>query len=63
MDDRRAFDYVVKEIHKQVQEQVTFLAANRADSIEEYRRICGVIRGLNLAEGIISDLVQRLERE
>ena len=63
MEDRRALDYVVKEINKMIQEQVAFVAANRADNIEEYRKVCGVIRGLNLAESIITDLVQRMERE
>ena len=40
-----------------------FLAADRATSYEEYKKVCGVIRGLNLADSIINDLVQRMERE
>lgn len=63
MDDNKVLSYVVNEISKLRQEQVAFLAANRADTFDEYRKICGVIRGLNLAENIITDLVQRLERE
>lgn len=63
MDGNKLLSYVLSEIEKMRQEQVAFVAANRADNIEEYRKICGVIRGLNLAESIITDLVQRLERE
>lgn len=63
MDERKLLAYVVSEIEKMRQEQVAFVAANRADNIEEYRKVCGVIRGLSLAENIITDLVQRLERE
>ena len=62
-DVTRALAHVQKEIEKMVQEQTAFLAASRADTYDEYKKICGVIRGLNLADSIINDLVQRLERE
>jgi hypothetical protein len=59
--DTRALAHVQKEIDKLRQEQVAFLAASRADTYDEYKKICGVIRGLSLADSIINDLVQRLE--
>ena len=59
----RALAHVQQEIEKLRQEQVAFLAASRADTYDEYKKICGVIRGLNLADNIINDLVQRLEKE
>lgn len=59
--DTRALAHVQKEIDKLRQEQIVFLAASRADSFDEYKKICGVIRGLSLADSIINDLVQRLE--
>ena len=62
-DSIRALAHVQKEIEKMVQEQTAFLAASRADTFDEYKKVCGVIRGLNLADSIINDLVQRLERE
>ena len=62
MEDHKLVHYIVSEIQKMQQEQAAFLAAGRADNIEEYRKVCGVIRGLALAENIINDLVQRLER-
>jgi hypothetical protein len=45
------------------QEQAAFLSASRAETYDEYKKICGVIRGLNLADQIINDLVQRMEKE
>ena len=62
-DATRVLALVQKEIEKMVQEQTAFLAASRADTYDEYKKICGVIRGLSLADSIINDLVQRLERE
>ena len=62
-DATRVLALVQKEIEKMVQEQTAFLAASRADTYDEYKKVCGVIRGLNLADSIINDLVQRMERE
>ena len=59
----RALAHVQKELEKLAQEQTAFLAASRADSFDEYKKICGVIRGLSLADNVINDLVQRLERD
>ena len=62
-DSIRVLALVQQEIEKLRQEQIAFVAASRADTYDEYKKICGVIRGLNLADSIINDLVQRLERE
>lgn len=59
----RVLSLVQQEIEKLRQEQVAYIAASRADTYDEYKKICGVIRGLNLADSVINDLVQRLERE
>ena len=56
----RAFAHVQQEIEKYRQEQVAFLAASRADTYDEYKKVCGVIRGLNYADHVINDLVQRM---
>ena len=62
-DSIRVLALVQQEIEKLRQEQIAFVAASRADTYDEYKKVCGVIRGLNLADNIINDLVQRLERE
>ena len=62
-DSIRVLSLVQQEIDKLRQEQIGFVAASRADTFDEYKKVCGVIRGLSLADNIINDLVQRLERE
>jgi hypothetical protein len=62
-DSIHALAHVQKEIEKLRQEQVAYVAASRADTFEEYKKVCGVIRGLNLADSIINDLVQRMNDE
>jgi hypothetical protein len=62
LNDYKLLAHVAKEIDKLKEEQAFHLANGRAADIEEYRSICGVIRGLNLAENIINDLVQKLEK-
>ena len=61
MNDYKALALVVKEIDKMRQEQIMYLAASRADSFDEYKKICGVIRGLSLAEDLINNLVHKME--
>ncbi len=58
-----ALAHVQKEIEKLSQEQTAFLAASRADSYDEYKKVCGVIRGLYLADSIINVLVQRITKD
>jgi hypothetical protein len=62
-DTIRALAHVQQKIEELRQEQVAFVAASRADTYDEYKKICGVIRGLNLADSVINDLVQRMEKE
>jgi hypothetical protein len=62
-DEIRVLALVQKEIEKLRQEQVAYVAASRADTFDEYKKVCGVIRGLNLADNIINDLVQRMNDE
>lgn len=58
-----ALSHVQKEIDKYRQEQVAFLASSRADSYDEYKKVCGVIRGLSYADNLINDLVQRMNND
>ncbi len=62
MNDYKLLAHVAKEIEKFRQEREAYVAAGRADNIEEYRSVCGVIRGLNLADNIINELVQKMEK-
>jgi hypothetical protein len=62
LNDYKLLAHVAKEIEKLREEQAFHVANGRAADIEEYRNVCGVIRGLNLAENVINDLVQRMEK-
>ena len=62
MNDYKLLAHIAKEINKLKEEQAFHLANGRAADIEEYRSICGVIRGLSLAENVINDLVQKMEK-
>lgn len=62
MNDLKVLAYVAKEIDKLRDDNIAFLGAGRAINFDEYRNVCGIIRGLSLAESIINDLVQRLEK-
>ena len=55
-----ALAHVQQEIEKYRQEQIAFVAASRADTYDEYKKVCGVIRGLNYADNVINDLVRRM---
>ena len=63
MNDYKLLALIQKELAKLRDEQIAFIAASRADTYDEYKKICGVIRGLGLADSIINDLVQRMEKE
>lgn len=62
MNDLKVLAHVAKEIDKLRSDNIAFLGAGRAINYDEYRNVCGIIRGLSLAEAIINDLVQRLEQ-
>ena len=62
MNDYKLLAHVAKEIEKLREEQAFHVASGRAADIEEYRTVCGVIRGLSLAETVINDLVQKMEK-
>lgn len=62
MNDYTLVSMSLKEIGKLKQEREAYVAAGRCESLEEYRRVCGVVQGLNYAENIIQDLVQKMEK-
>ena len=40
-----------------------FINSGRATDFSDYQHVCGVILGLNHADNMIKDLVQRMENE
>ena len=62
MSNYKELAHVAKEIDRLRNDNAAFVAAGRAINFDEYRHVCGIIRGLNFAENIINDLVQRMEQ-
>jgi len=60
MNDK-VFNHLISEYDKLRNDQIIFLANGGAKTFDEYRHVCGVIRGLTHAESIVKDLVQRME--
>lgn len=56
-----AFDVLISEIDEKVQQLQEFLAQGRAESYEEYKKVCGEIKGLLTARGSALDLKHRME--
>ena len=56
-----AFEVLVQELDEKVQQLQDFLAQGRAESYEEYKKVCGEIKGLLTARGSALDLKQRME--
>lgn len=56
-----ALEHVAKEIDKLRGDQISHLAQGGAKTFDEYRHVCGVIRGLTHAETLVKDLVQKME--
>ena len=55
-------DVLVEQTDDKVMQLKDFLAEGKAENFEEYKRICGEIKGLLTARGYALDLKQRLEQ-
>lgn len=56
-------DYLKSKIGEERSNVVSFLSQGTLKDIEEYRRLCGVIQGLDAATVLISDLEKRMETD
>ena len=62
MDPRKITDYLITEIRSEMEGHQAFVLSGRPKDHVEYQHVCGVIRGLDSAESLVRDLVQRLEQ-
>jgi len=62
LNEHNLLVFVTREISKLKQEREAYMAAGRCDNIEDYRRVCGIVHGLNYAENIIQELMQKMEK-
>ena len=61
MNDNKVLVHLLREIEKLKENNNTHLSGGGAKTFDEYRHVCGIIRGLSHAETLIQDLVQRME--
>jgi len=56
-----AFDVLVKDVNEKITQLADYISSGNATSYEEYKRLCGEIRGLTIARGYALDLKTRME--
>ena len=57
-----AFDILVEQTDDKVTQLKDYLAEGKAENFEDYKRICGEIKGLLIVRGYALDLKQRMEQ-
>lgn len=57
------FDALLKKIEEERQPHITTLLNGNISDFAEYKRVCGVLRGLSLADEMIRDLAQRMKQD
>ena len=58
-----ALDYLKSKLEDERSNIVSFLSQGTLKDIEEYRRLCGIIQGLDAAKVLISGLEKRMETD
>jgi hypothetical protein len=56
-----ALEVIVQQTDDKIAQLKDYLAEGKAESFEDYKRICGEIRGLLIARGYTLDLRKNLE--
>jgi hypothetical protein len=59
--DSESLRYVVSKYEEEQEKLSAFLADGNAKSYEQYREMCGQIRGLQVAAGMLKDLAKSTE--
>lgn len=55
------FEILIKQADEKIEQLKDYLAEGRAESFEEYKKLCGEVRGLLIMRGYTLDLKQRME--
>ena len=56
-----AFEILIQQADEKIEQLKEYLAEGKAESFEDYKKLCGEIRGLLIMRGYVLDLKQRLE--
>lgn len=63
MQYNNVYDYLVADFTKQQESVGAQLMSGRVASIEDYRRLCGLVQGLEYAKEAVRDLQKRQEND
>ena len=55
------FEVLIQQADEKIDQLKDYLAEGKAESFEDYKKLCGEVRGLLIMRGYILDLKQRLE--
>jgi hypothetical protein len=55
------YEVIAKEIDEKVKQLYEYIGTGKAETFEEYKRLCGEIKGLLTARGYTLDLKHRME--
>ena len=55
------FEVLIQQADEKIEQLKEYLAEGKADSFEDYKKLCGEVRGLLIMRGYTLDLKQRLE--
>jgi hypothetical protein len=50
------------QIRKQMNDYADDLATGQCQNFDQYQKLCGVISGLAIAEGLLLDLLEKVEK-
>ena len=56
-----AFEILIQQADEKIEQLKDYLAEGKAESFEDYKKLCGEVRGLLIMRGYTLDLKQRLE--
>jgi len=56
-----AFEAITFQINEQIQSINEAITSGRPDTFDEYKRLCGEVRGLLFARDIVKDLKNKME--
>ena len=56
-----AFEVLIQQADEKIEQLKEYLAEGKAESFEEYKKLCGEVRGLLIMRGYTLDLKQRME--
>ena len=57
-----ALEVIISEIDKKVFQLQDAVSQGRSETFEEYKRMCGEIKGLLTARGYVQEMKQRVEQ-